>query len=74
MQGSIRQTPDNEQREDISMVIEKHRATWNGREVLLHRCAVCWPDGPHAGANNGFIPQGEEIVHAKHCPKAVRPK
>ena len=56
------------------MIIEKHRATWDGREVLLHRCAVCWPDGPHAGANNGFIPQGEKIVHAKHCPKAAQPK
>jgi len=51
-------------------MIDRTRATWNGQTVCLHRCATCWADGPHAGANNGFIQQVEKIVHAVRCPEA----
>lgn len=51
-------------------MIERYKATRNGKTELLHRCTSCWLFGPHADSDNGFIPASERIVHAQGCPEA----
>jgi len=48
-------------------MIDRYKATWNGRTVFLHRCSVCCEAA--TSDNNGFIPQDEKISHSPHCPE-----
>jgi len=50
-------------------MIERYRATRNGKTELLHRCTTCW-DANGPTTDNGFVPVTERIRHASGCPLA----